>query len=448
MAETLASMIFASTGYRMGSHAVLRSDPGQISASALFPDDEWTRYADGQAVTPSSAMSFAAVQAAHRLLSEVEASLPCHLYRRRPDGRGKDRASDHYLYPLLHDSPNQEMTAFQFWQYMRQNRAAWGNAYALPLYSDNGRWTEIYPLRPDWMYVYRNPSGTKIYDYRPASGGQQFKGIYFPRDIIHVRGMGDDLVGWSPIKLMRQGIDVGMSAQAAQAAFFRNGARVGGILEVQGKLDPARKAEQTEDFNRKFAGAANTGKVLLVDQGSKFVATSIPPDDAQYLATTSATASQIWSIYGIPPHMMGDTEKSTSFGAGIESQVLGFQKFTLRPSLEMTQQAVEMVLLGRGERTLFIEFDMDGFLQADAKTRAEVLAIKRQNGIVNADEWRALDNVNPIGGEIGGAYLVNGTMIPVTVAVAKENVVAELPALPAPAGLPKRNARGQYEKHD
>jgi HK97 family phage portal protein len=159
--------------------------------------------------------------------------------------------------------------------------------------------------------------------------------------------------------------------------------------------------------------------VLVIGGGSKFVSTTIPPEDAQYLATIRASRDEIWMIYGIPPHLMGDTEKSTSWGTGIEQQVLGFLKFTVRPSLEMTQQAFEMVLLGRGERGLFIEFDVDGLLQADAKTRADVLAVKRQNGIVNADEWRALDNQNPIGGEVGESYLVNGTMIPVTVALQK-----------------------------
>lgn len=399
--------------------------PNERRSDTLANPSEWLTEAltggyrsdTGEIVNPTTAMYFAAVQGSHRLLSEVEASLPCHLYRRRPEGRGKDRASDSYLYPMLHDSPNPEMTAFQFWQYMRQNRAGWGNAYALPKYSATGRWTEIWPLRPDWMTVCRNVNGTKIYDYQPGWGPNG--GKYLSSEIIHVRGMGDDLVGWSPIKMLRQSLGIGISAQRANAAFMRNGARMSGILEIQGKLDPKKQDDTAEKFNDKYSGSHNTGKVLLVDQGSKFVSTTIPPEDAQFLATIKLSREEVYLIYGIPPHLMGDTEKSTSFGAGIEQQVLGFQKFTLRPSLEMTQQEFEFKLLGRGERGLFIEFDVDGLLQADAKTRADVLQTKRQNGIINADEWRAMDNQNPIGGETGEAYLVNGTMIPVTLALKK-----------------------------
>jgi len=369
----------------------------------------------GEIVTPNTAMNFAAVQGAIRLLSEVEASLPCHLYRRHADGRGKDRATDSYLYTLLHDSPNPEMTAFQYRQYMRQNRAAWGNAYALPVWSGTGRLKALYPLRPDWMRVYRNVNGTKVYDYQPACG--PFAGRYLPQDIIHIRGMGDDLVGWSPLKLLRQGIGLGLAAERFGASFFRNGARHSGILELAGKVKNLE--ETTERFNEKYAGAINAGKTLVIDQGSKFVATTIPPEDAQYLQTRSFQRSEIYLIYGIPPHMMGDTEKSTSWGTGIEQQTIGFLMFTLGPSLEMTEQEMERVLLPGGT-DLFIEHAIDGLLRSDAKTRAEVLQIKRQNGVINADEWRAYDNENPIGGEVGQAYLVNGAMVPVAAALQKQ----------------------------
>jgi len=415
--ETLADLVLMRGGYDMGA-PMQRTEPGQISPSALFGDDleAWISHSDsGEIVTPSTAYNFAAVQGAIRFLSELEAGFPCHLYRRLAGGRGKERARDHYLYPLLHDSPNDEQTAFEFWQAMRQNRAAWGNAYALLRWAANGKWTQAIPLRPDWMRVTRNPAGRKLYQYRPAWGPHA--GDYLPDDLVHVRGMGDDLVGWSPIKLLRQDIGRGMGAGKASSAFFKNGARMSGVLTAQGKI----RDEDADSFNKKYAGAHNTGKVLVIGDGSKFVSTTIPPEDAQYLETIKDAGRFVWMVYGIPPHLMGDTEKSTSWGTGIEQQVLGFQKFNLRSSLEMTQQAFELRLLGRGNRELFIEFDMDSLLQADAKTRADVLGVKRQNGIINANEWRSLDNQNPIEGEAGEAYLVNGTMIPVTVALAKKN---------------------------
>lgn len=415
MIETIANLVLERGGYDMLPSAEARS-------TLANPEGWFTEWAtggsvssSGESVSPSTAQKFAAVQGAHRFLSEVEASLPCHLYLRRPDGRGKDRATDHYLYPLLHDAPNAEQTAFEFWQAMRQNRAAWGNAYALPLYGGNGRWTEIIGLRPDWMTVTRNVAGKKLYQYRPAWGPHE--GNYLASEIIHVRGMGDDLVGWSPIRLLREGIGLGMAAQKASASFFKNGAKMSGILELAGKVRSIE--DESNKFNEKYAGAKKTGSVLVIDQGSKFVSTTIPPDDAQFIATWKASREEVWMVYGIPPHLMGDTEKATSWGAGIEQQVIGLQKFTLTPSLKMTRQSFQRVLLGPWDRSMFIEFDIDGLLEGDAKTREEVLSIRRQNGIINADDWRTKVNENPIGGEVGGAYLVNGTMIPVTVALAK-----------------------------
>jgi HK97 family phage portal protein len=418
--ETLADLVLTRGGYDM-------SAPERRSNTLADPD-EWLvnafgggyKSSSGETVTPRSAVNFGAVQGAFRFLSEVEASLPCHLYRRRPDGRGKDRATEHYLYSLLHDAPNDEMTAFQFWQYMRLNRASWGNGFSLPKFSGTGRWTEFWPLRPDAMSVDRNANGVKIFSYDigdagSAMGGVKLSGRYTADEIIHVRGMGDDLLGWSPIRLLREGIGVGMAAQRATGAFYKNGAKHSGILEVQGKVKPSDE----ETFNDKYAGAQNTGKVLVIGNGNKFTPTTIPPDDAQFLETVKDASRLVWMALGVPPFLMGDTEKSTSWGTGIEQQVIGLQKFTIRPSLEMTQQAFERVLLGPGEREMFIEFDLMGLLQADAKTQAEVLHIERQDGIISADDWRAFKNYNPIGGEEGEALLVNSTMIPVKTALAK-----------------------------
>lgn len=420
MINTLADMVLMRGGYDMLAP--------ERRSNTLADPDEWLLGAfgarpthSGEVVSPSNAATFGSVQAAWRFLSETEASLPCHLYRRGADGRSKERATDHYLYSILHDSPNDEMTAFEFWQYMRQNRASWGNGFALPTYSlATGKWKQIWPLRPDWMRVSRNANGVKVYEYDSgdagsAMGGVKLSGKYLADEIIHVRGMGDDLVGWSPIRMEREGIGIGLAAQKASASFFKNGARMSGVLEVQGKV----QQQDAETFNEKYAGSANTGKVLVIGGGSKFVSTTIPPQDAQYLVTIQASDRRVWMIYGIPPHLMGDTEKSTSWGTGIEQQVIGYQKFTQRPSLEMTQQAFEKGLLGRNNRELFIEFDIAAFLQADAKTQAEVMAIEAEHAILSVDEWRAFKNYNPVGGEIGNARLVNGTMVPVTVALAK-----------------------------
>jgi HK97 family phage portal protein len=429
--ETFGNLVLERGGFDLSNPIVQRSNPPPAPSDLFAVDTElWTNHTDsGEVVTPNTAKTFGAVQGAWRFLGATEASLQCHLYQRRPDGFGRDRAVGNYLYPILHDSPNEEQTSFEFWQAMRVNRAAWGNAYALLKHSGAGRWTEMIPLRPDWMRVTRNPNGTRIYQYRPAWGPHE--GNYLASDVVHVREMGDDLEGWSPIRLLREGIGVGMAAQRATGAFYKNGARMSGVLTSDKPVRPGpdgSPSPEEESFQRKYAGAHNTGKVLVIGGGSKFTSTTIPPDDAQFLATVKDASRLVWMAYGIPPFIMGDTEKSTSWGTGIEQQVIGLLKFTMRPSLETTQQAFEMKLLGRGNRDLFIEFDIDAFLEADAKTQAEVFAIMRQNGVIMTDEWRAKKNLNPIGGEEGEALLVNGTMIPIKVALAKTNAPATPPA--------------------
>ena len=370
--------------------------------------------ASGESVTERTALNLAAVYGSVRLLAEVEASLPCHVYRYRASGIGKDKATDSYLYPLIHDAPNNEMSAFLYRLYMRQNRALWGNGYALPFWNAAGRLDSLWPLRPDLMQVYRNPNGTKVYDYDNGDagsmmGGRKVSGRYLSADLIHVRGIGDDLVGYSPIRLHREGLGLAKAAEKFGASFFRNAARMSGILEFAGKVRDI--PESMAVFNEKYAGAMNAGKILGIDQGSKFVSTTIPPEDAQYLQTRAFQRTEVYMMYGVLPHMMGDTEKSTSWGTGIEQQTIGFYTFTLAPSLEMTEQEMNLRLLNSG---LFIEHNVDGLLRGDAKTRAEVNHVKRNDGVINADEWRALENQNPIGGYEGSVYLVQGAMIPVS----------------------------------
>lgn len=354
----------------------------------------------GERVGPDTALNYVAVYTAVRILSDVEASLPLHVFRRKYEGGndvGRERATNHYSYRLLHDAPNEEMTSFTFRQYMRQNRALWGNAYARIDWDNRGRAKALWPLRPDRMRVYRNVNGRLIYEYTPSDGPVA---KYLPEDIIHIRGLGDDLVGYSPIKLARQSIGLGLAAEKFGARFFGSGARPSGILQLSGSIDPKKRPEIEAEFDEKYASASNSHKTLITDQGSKFVTTTIPPNDAQFLETRLFQSSEITSkIYGVPPTLTGDTEKSTSWGTGIEQQMIGFLQLTIGPSLECAEQEYERKLLISND--LYVEHDIDGLLRADFQTRMQGLTLAVQNGLMTRNEGRKKLNLEPLpGGDV------------------------------------------------
>ena len=318
----------------------------------------------------------------------------------------RDRAVDDYRYRLIHDQPNPEMTASLFRMYQRQNKALWGNAYALLEWNRAMRLDAMWPLRPDFMQVFRTKSGRKVYHYDPPDGTRA--GYYAADEILHFRGIGDDLVGYSPVRLAREGIGLGRAAEKFGSSFFRNGARMSGILQIEGKVRDL--AEVSARFDEKYAGASKAGRVLAIDNGSKFVSTTIPPEDAQYIETRQFQSGEISTkIFGVPPHLTGDTEKQTSWGTGVEQMSIGFVTYTVMPDCVLQEQEIDSKILGGG---LYCKYSLGGLLRADTKTRAEALQIMRRNGVLNADDWRDLEDWNPIEDGSGQMYIVEGNMAP------------------------------------
>lgn len=361
----------------------------------------------GGAVTERGAMNYASVYASVRILAMIDGALPVHLFRDRPNGIGQDPVTKDYRFTLLHDRPNQEMSAPLFRLFMKQNRCLWGNAFAWIEWGPSGRADAIWPMRPDWMTVYRLKSGRKVYHYEPQDQHATRAGYYDPDEMLHFRGMGDDLVGWSPIRCARMGIELGMSAVTFGKNFFNNSARPGGILTVD-KLNPKLVDDAQADFDKKYASAARAGRTLVIDGNSKFTAVTIPPNDAQYLETRQFQGGEISSkIFGVPPHLTGDTEKQSSWGTGVEQMSIGFVTYTILPDCVLQEGEIDMKLLGGG---LYCKYNMHGMLRADYKAQQEGLQIQRRNGIINGDEWRATEERNPIAGGLGQIYIVEGNM--------------------------------------
>lgn len=368
--------------------------------------------AAGAKVNEFTAMQTTAVYACVRILAESIAGLPLHLYEYR--GNGKERVPGHPLYFLLHDSPNPEMTSFIFRETAMIHLLLWGNSYAQILRDGRGRVMGLYPLLPNRMSVGRDESGEIVYTYTPMSeSNPHLKGqrqITLRReDVLHIPGLGfDGLVGYSPIAMAKNAIGIALATEEYGAAFFKNGARPGGVLEHPGVLkDPSKLRES---WHSVYGGTMNTGRIAVLEEGVKYQQIAIPPEEAQFIETRKFQIDEIARLYRVPPHMIGDLEKS-SFN-NIEQQSLEFVKYTLNPWVVRWEQSLQKALLTDKERKeYFIRFKVDGLLRGDYKSRMEGYAIGRQNGWLSANDIRSLEDLNPIEGDEGGdLYLINGSM--------------------------------------
>ena len=365
----------------------------------------------GKKVTERSAMQMTAVYACVRILSESIASLPVHLYQYESEGN-KAKAVKHPLYRILHDEPNPEMTSFVFRETLMTHLLLWGNAYAQIIRNGKGEIIGLYPLMPNRMTVDRDDSGRICYRYlmqdSNAGAGRSGYVTLRPSELLHVPGLGfDGLVGYSPIAMAKNAIGLSIATEEYGARFFANGATPGGILEFPGTVKNPESIR--ESWNKGFSGN-NAHKVAILEEGMKYTPISISPEQAQFLETRKFQIDEIARIFRVPPHMVGDLEKS-SF-SNIEQQSLEFVKYTLEPWIIRWEQSLNRALLSETEKSdYFVKFNVDGLLRGDYQSRMNGYAIARQNGWMSANDIRSLEQLDLIPDELGGnLYLINGNM--------------------------------------
>ena len=371
------------------------------------------RTTSGKPVNERTAMQTTAVYACVRILAEAIASLPLHVYEYQDDG-GKKLVHDHPLYYLLHDEPNPEMTSFVFRETLMSHLLIWGNAYAQIIRDGAGRVLGLYPLLPDKMEVQRDDRGNIYYVYsRNSDENPMFKEYgnikLKAEDVLHIPGLGfDGLIGYSPIAMAKNAVGMTLACEEYGASFFANGANPGGVLEHPGVLKDPSKVR--ESWNSVYRGVSNAHKIAVLEEGMKYQQIGIPPEEAQFLETRKFQINEIARLYRIPPHMVGDLDKS-SF-SNIEQQSLEFVKYTLDPWVIRWEQSLQRSLLLPGEKgKYFIKLNVDGLLRGDYQSRMNGYAVGRQNGWFSANDIREMENMNPIPDEEGGnLYLINGAM--------------------------------------
>ena len=353
----------------------------------LRGDKSWT----GIDVDRSSAMGISAVWACVRLLSETLASLPVFVYKRLP--KGKDRATDHSIYRLLHTQPNPEQTPFQFKETLMGHVVLQGNGYAQKVYNRAGEVGQLWPLNPEKMDVTRNDAG--MIDYAYTKGN---KILHLTREqIFHIAGLGfDGIKGYAPIEIARQTFGMSIASHRYGAEFFDNGAWPGGIIEMQKSLkdDAARKrfkaswADAHKDWGKKHS-------IGLLEDGAVFKTITIPPEHAQFIQTWKFGINEVARWFRVQPHLIGDLERSTN--NNIEHQGIEFVVYTMRPWLVRWEQTIGLQLISERDREkYFAEFLVDALLRGDTTARTASYRVMREIGVYSVNDINELENRNPI----------------------------------------------------
>ena len=360
-------------------------------------------------MTPQTALQLGAVWACVRLLSETIGTLPLGVYRK--DGKGRRQEySQHGLYALLHDAPNADQSAAEFWEAVVASLCLWGNAYAEKPRNGADDLAALNFLRPDWMGVGRDAQGARVYTY---NNPRKATVTYHEDELFHVRGfgLGHD-IGLPPISYARLSLGSAMTANQAASTAIESGVRGSGFLIVPGKPTPEQKKGLKETFLDPITGAGNTAKAGVLEQGMDWKSiTGLPPEDLQLLETRAFHVEEICRWFRVPPFMVGHSEKSTSWGTGLEQQTIGFLTYALRPYLTRIEQAVKQQLLQPAERaSVYAEFNLEGLMRADSAGRAALYSTLAQNGVYTRNEIRARENLPPADG--GDVLTVQSNLIP------------------------------------
>ena len=360
----------------------------------------------GKTVTRDSALSHSVVWACALTLAQTLGGLPLHLYRRL-EGDAKEKATSHPLYRILHDSPNDEMSAFEFREIMMLHAVLEGNAYSRIVRQASGR---IVALMPPWnpaAVTPRRGSGGKIvYDIRSNDGTTE---SVPSSEVFHIRGLGfDGIRGYSVVTMARNSIGNALAAEEYTGKFYASGGRVPYLLKHPGRF---AKTEDFEKFREQWENVyREPHRAPILEGGLEYQQIGIKPEDSQFLETRQFNVPEICRWFLMRPHMVGDLSRATD--NNIEHQGIEAQQYTFMPWCKRWEGSNYRCLLGSTERgRYFSEFNMAGLARGDMKARGEFFGKMRTNGIYTGNEIRAKENMNPVAG--GDTLLVQGAMIPV-----------------------------------
>lgn len=366
--------------------------------------------ASGVRVDEETALHYSAFWAGIRVISEDVGSLPLITYERLE--RGKRRATEHPLYPILHDQPNPFMTSVQLRETLQAHALTWGDGVAYKVRDNDGRITELWPLRPDRLQIdvrRTEPRWRPWYIYH----GEHGTVVLAAEEVLHIPGLGfDGIHGYSVVHMARNSIGLGLATEHYGSSFFGNGSRPGGVLQHPNAVTEEARKRMKADWENLHRGLDKSQRIAILEEGVTWQQIGIPPEDAQFLETRKLQVTEMARWLRIPPHKLADLERATF--SNIESQQIDYLTTALRIWLVRWEQAIKTQLLTSAERSrFFAEHLRDALLQGDTKTRYEAYAIGRNWSWLSPDDIREAENMNPLPeGQGGGTYLAPLNMVP------------------------------------
>ncbi len=398
------------------------------------PPSMWKTYSNlggannsGIPVNTTTAMRASAVLACVRVLAETLAQIPLIVYRRVGDD-GKERATDHPLYNLLHKHPNERQTSFEWRRLLQGHTVYRGNSYCEIFWQGRSP-VALIPLNPNRVRNENENGEILRYLYHEDDGRER---MIIPDNMLHLMGLSTDgVLGLNPIQQAAQNIGITLASDQFGATFFGNGASPSGVLTHPGNLS-VKAQDNLRDSLLKRTSGDSANAPLIVEEGMKWEQMSLAPEESQFLETRKFQVNDIARIFRVPPHMIGDLEKATF--SNIEDQALEFVKYTMVSWFVMWEQRLTKSLIRDGNDSIFIEFLVDGLLRGDIKARSEANQIQFMNGALSQDEWRAQENRNPLPDGEGEKFYRPMNLAEVGVEL-PEPVKQE-----SPGGLPGRQA--------
>lgn len=345
----------------------------------------------GGAVNADTALKLATVWACVRMRSQTIASLPLHLR-----DNNKEIADQHPLYRILHDAPNADMTASEFWEAMIASLDLWGNAYSLISRNSANTVVSLEVLNPEKMTVARSKSGEISYKYE----GKHERSNFHEDEILHIKGFTlDGLVGLSPIKYQSSTMGMQIDANNAASQEFKNNLKVGGFLKTgERTLNDEQRARLRANLTT-FGQPENAGKWMVLESGMEPASAAnirINPQDAQLLESRYFGIEEICRAFGVPPQLIYHTDKASSWASSLEQMNLGFLTYSLRPVLVRIEQTIARKLLTPAERMKYKpKYSVEGLLRADSQGRANFYSQMLQNGVMTRNEVRRLEDLPP-----------------------------------------------------
>lgn len=408
-------MSFLSRARQIKDSILLRglSDPNHWLSKVISASNT----AAGVNVNADNALKVSAVYACVKVLAEAVASLPLMLYRRKGDG--KESAADDPLYSLLHDAPNDLQTSFEWREAGVAHVALRGNWFNLKQESGGGKLKGLIPLNPVNMTIERNADGEIVYFYKHEDG----KAEKFPAaKIWHVKNMPmacsysgnvpEGMMGLSPISIARETVALAMAADEYGARYFSNNASVGMALKFPAGVKLGDNAKKfLKESLAEYGKLENKFKSIILENGGDLTKIGMSNEDSQFLESRQFQIEEIARIFRVPPILIGHPTNTMTY-ASAEQLFLAFAVHTIRPWCVRLEQSMNRYLIPERQRgKMFFEFNMEGLLRGDIKSRYEAYRIAREWGWMNADEIRALENLNPLEGDKGKPYLQPLNMI-------------------------------------